>query len=166
MRCVMDSASLIYLTKSDNKEFVVDHVELIIPESVKIETTRHPSKYPDSREINKNVLQKKVKVYSVVKQRRTWQDSNKLRLGKGELDCLILAQQLATMVILDDVQAIRVAMSMGLTVLTTEMLLIRLHEVGVIRTKMELKARLQEILRLKPLRSDILMLMESLLSII
>lgn len=55
MKLVMDSDSLIKLTKAGAKEIVLNNLEVCIPPSVMNETTESKDKFPDALKIHENI---------------------------------------------------------------------------------------------------------------
>ncbi len=62
MKLVMDSDSLIKLTKAGAKEIVLNNIEVCIPPSVMNETTENKNKFPDAIKIHENVNRGLLKV--------------------------------------------------------------------------------------------------------
>ncbi len=62
MKLVMDSDSLIKLTKAGAKEIVLSNIEVFIPPSVENETTGGKEKFPDALRIHENINKGLLKV--------------------------------------------------------------------------------------------------------
>ena len=62
MRLIMDSDSLIKLTKAGAKEIVLNNIEVSIPPSVMNETTESKDKFPDALKIHENINKGLLKV--------------------------------------------------------------------------------------------------------
>jgi len=62
MKLVMDSDSLIKLTKAGAKELVLDNIEVFIPPLVMNETTESKDRFPDAFKIHENINKGLLKV--------------------------------------------------------------------------------------------------------
>ena len=62
MKLVMDSDSLIKLTKAGAKEIVLNNIEVLIPPSVMNETTENKDMFPDALKIHENINKGLLKV--------------------------------------------------------------------------------------------------------
>ncbi len=66
MKLVMDSDSLIKLTKAGAKEIILNNIEVLITPSVMNETTKNKDMFPDALKIHENINKSLLKVKNPV----------------------------------------------------------------------------------------------------
>jgi len=158
---VIDSSTLIYLTKASCKEILAKmHNVIAITPKVYEETVIMGKNYPESTIIEENISNGIIKVESPQKILRGLPES----LGSGEKEAISAAFERDLLLISDDVHAIRVALSFGLNVRTSETLLIEAYIKGLISLE-ELKRKISALMTYKSLRPDVYVLLNTLLRI-
>ncbi|MCG7849595.1 MAG: hypothetical protein MIO93_10515 [ANME-2 cluster archaeon] len=95
MKVIMDSDSLIKLTKAKAKEIVVKNIEAYIPPLVFDETVKVPKKegFPDAFLIEENVEKGFLTIGKFIYDAQLEEMINELGLGKGESDVFRLYKQ-------------------------------------------------------------------------
>ncbi len=160
---VVDSASLIYLTKSSCKEILVKtYSQVSITPAVYREVVVGGKRYPDSGVVEKNVKEGRIRVENPSKILSVYPNN----LGAGEMEALSLAFEKKAMLITDDVHAIRAALLHGVHVRTSETVLIEAYIRGVISRLEDLKDKLTALIKHKAVRPDVYVLITTLLKVL
>lgn len=128
---VVDSCSLILMSKCSLLEILAESFTLVIPRGVFYEVVDKDTlkKYPDAEVISNLVSAKKIRVVGVDR------TASKLpvSLGKGELEALALVKQTAGSILLtDDGRAIKACRYMKLPFLISPKMTVELYRLGKI----------------------------------
>lgn len=131
-KLIFDACSLIYLTKIEMKEMLPKLGDILIGSIVKNEATDEPEKYPDAEIIQRNLDNDIIKEipYKVEKLPKL------VNLGEGEKEAIELCKKERAILVCDDGEAIKYAISRGLKPKTSEIILLDLLKADKITIEM------------------------------
>jgi len=128
MKLVMDSDSLIKLTKAGAKEIVLNNIEVSIPPSVMNETTQSKDKFPDALKIHENINRGLLKV----KNPSNNPFVKSLGIKGGEAQVLLLHDS-SSVISSDDAKFLNLLENLNIPYLTPASVIVFLLKKGTIR---------------------------------
>lgn len=141
MNLVLDSSALITLGKIGQLDLLRQLAEAVfIPPAVYDEVVKHGRGRPGSEEVNRSewIVRQQVTNREAI-------DSFQDRLGRGEAEAIVLAQDIqADLLVLDDSVARRVAENRGLVVVGLLGLLLHAKRQGIIQALKPILDRMKE----------------------
>ncbi len=128
MKLVMDSDSLIKLTKAGAKEIVLNNIEICIPPSVMKETIGSKDRFPDALKIHKNIDRGLLKI----KNPPNSSFVKSLGIKGGEAQVLMLHES-SSAISSDDAKFLNLLDNLNIPYLTPASIIVFLQKKGVIR---------------------------------
>lgn len=149
---IYDACSLIYLTKINVKEKLVQLGSVNVSPIVKTELITEKEKYSDAKVLKEN-LDKKIIEEMKLKLEKSIFSKN---IGKGEDESIQLCLQIDATLVTDDHHAVNIALNAGLKPKTSELILFDLLKDGIISHE-DFKTYFRELAQIKLLKPEIVL---------
>jgi len=149
---IYDACSLIYLTKINVKEKLVQLGSVNVSPIVKSELISEKEKYSDAKVLNEN-LDKKIIEEMKFKRGKSIFSKN---VGKGEDESIQLCLEIDATLVTDDHHAVNIALNAGLKTKTSEIILIDLLKEGIISYE-DFKIYFRELAQIKLIKPEIVL---------
>ncbi len=134
MKLVMDSDSLIKLTKAGAKEVVLNNIEVSIPPSVVNETTGSKEKFPDALRIHENIDKGLLKVKNP--QNSSFVKSMGIKGGEAQV---LMLHDSSSAISSDDAKFLNLLENLNIPYLTPSSIIVFLLKKGAIRKNESIK---------------------------
>jgi predicted nucleic acid-binding protein len=149
---IYDACSLIYLTKINVKEKLVQLGLVNVSPIVKSELISEKEKYSDAKVLKENLDKKIIEEMKLERGKSIFSKD----VGKGEDESIQLCLQIDATLVTDDHHAVNKALNAGLKPKTSEIILIDLLKKGIISYE-DFKKYFREIAQIKVLKPEIVL---------
>jgi len=150
-KMIFDACSIVYITKLDMKEMLPKLGANMIGAIVKSEVIAERDKFPDAKKIESNLYNKILKEFKPINEDLP----QIINLGEGEKESIEICLKENATFITDDHHALNYAISRGLKVKTTEVLLLDFLQEGIIDIK-EFETQFKKLALIKSLKTNVI----------